>query len=123
MLIAAKAGVRGGRSVVFFAQGVMANEVITPTFHFTLSPTIAGSKCGQQSAMDPQDKKSLSRSLGEFFGHIWKGVQEPVEGNSGSKQILRQETTEQVRETEQGKVIVRRTVVEELEIPTQPPKN
>ena len=23
-------------------------------------------------------EKSISRSLGEFFGHIWKGVQEPV---------------------------------------------
>lgn len=70
--------------------------------------------------MDPQDKKSLSRSLGEFFGHIWKGVQEPV-GGEPQKQILRQETTEQVRETEHGKVIVRRTVVEELEIPTPTP--
>lgn len=72
--------------------------------------------------MDPQDKKSLSRSLGEFFGHIWKGVQEPV-GQDSQKQILRQETTEQVRDTEHGKVIVRRTIVEELEIPTPPPKN
>ncbi|MBL8877373.1 MAG: hypothetical protein JNM86_16400 [Phycisphaerae bacterium] len=72
--------------------------------------------------MDPQDKKSLSRSLGEFFGHIWKGVQEPV-GQDPQKQILRQETTEQVRDTEHGKVIVRRTIVEELEIPTPPPKN
>lgn len=77
-------------------------------------------------AEDSKDKKSLSRSLGEFFGHIWKGVQEPVEGDmpahTHEKQILRQETIEQVRETEQGKVIVRRTVVEELEIPTPPPK-
>lgn len=74
--------------------------------------------------MGQNDKKTLSRSLGEFFGHIWKGVQEPVEGAGPhpEKQILRQETTEQVRETEQGKVIVRRTVVEELEIPTPPPK-
>jgi hypothetical protein len=71
-----------------------------------------------------QPSKSLSRSLGEFFGHIWKGVQEPVEGTNApaEKQILRQETTEQVRETEAGKVIVRRTIVEELEIPTPPPK-
>ena len=72
---------------------------------------------------EPDQRKSLSRSLGEFFGHIWKGVQEPVEGGApAEKQILRQETTEQVRETASGKVIVRRTVVEELEIPTPPPK-
>src|SRR5262249_5213936 len=25
-------------------------------------------------AMSPKEHKSLARSLGEFFGHIWKGV-------------------------------------------------
>jgi len=98
----------------------MIDEVITPTFH----PRSVDRSCAQQSTMSPTEpdhKKSLSRSLGEFFGHIWKGVQEPVDAPA-EKQILRQETTEQVRETASGKVIVRRTVVEELEIPTPPPK-
>ncbi|MBX3388102.1 MAG: hypothetical protein KF691_01460 [Phycisphaeraceae bacterium] len=76
--------------------------------------------------MDPQGGKSLSRSLGEFFGAIWKGVREPV-GPSGTtppteKRVVRQETSEQVRETVTGNVVVRRTVIEELEIPAKPPK-
>jgi hypothetical protein len=57
--------------------------------------------------------KSLSRSLGEFFGHIWKGVKTPVEGG---KVVVREEAVEEVRETAQGRVIVRRTVVEEMEV-------
>ncbi|MBX3379587.1 MAG: hypothetical protein KF805_05805 [Phycisphaeraceae bacterium] len=71
--------------------------------------------------MATKDSKSLSRSLGEFFGHIWKGVQEPVTPSS-NKQIVRQETTEEVRQTESGKVIMRRTIVDELEVPAKPPK-
>ncbi|MFO0859604.1 MAG: hypothetical protein U0570_03545 [Phycisphaerales bacterium] len=66
--------------------------------------------------MDSGSKKSLSRSLGEFFGHIWKGVKEPVEPE---KRIVRQQTVEEERQTPAGKVIVRRTVVEEMEL--QPP--
>jgi len=108
-------------SSVFFAQGVMIDEVITPTFHSGRLPAPLGIRA-QQSTMDQKDKKSLSRSLGEFFGHIWKGVQEPVGGAAPQIEFQREETTEQVRETEQGKVIVRRTVVEELEIPTPQPK-
>ncbi|MGH7244857.1 MAG: hypothetical protein ACREJD_15695 [Phycisphaerales bacterium] len=72
--------------------------------------------------MDPNSKKSLSRSIGEFFGHILKGVHEPVGTPPTEKHVLRQETTEEVRETEAGKVIVRRTIVEELEIPANDAK-
>ncbi|MBS0190883.1 MAG: hypothetical protein U0573_03185 [Phycisphaerales bacterium] len=63
--------------------------------------------------MGNDEKKSISRSLGEFFGHILKGVKEPVEDR---KLVLRADRTEEVRETESGKVIVRRTVVEEMEV-------
>ncbi len=62
--------------------------------------------------MPDGEKKSLSRSLGEFFGHIWKGVQEPVD----QKMVVRQETSEEVRNTPEGTVVVRRTVVEEMEL-------
>lgn len=72
--------------------------------------------------MDSKADKSLSRSLGEFFGNIWKGVRAPVEPPPAQRQILRHETTEQVRATESGNVIVRRTVIEELEIPAKPPE-
>jgi len=103
----------------------MVFMAITPFFYSSLPS--ARARRAQQSSMpqdptNPSDHKSLSRSLGEFFGHIWKGVQTPVDPPPPQKQILKHETTEQARETEQGKVIVRRTVVEELEIPTPPPK-
>lgn len=61
-----------------------------------------------------EPKKSVSRSLGEFFGHIWKGVTEPVEGER--KIVVREEKSEEVRETPAGTVIVRRTIVEEMEV-------
>lgn len=70
--------------------------------------------------MDQKPDKSLSRSIGEFFGHILKGVRQPVDPPA-TRQIVRQESTEDVRQTEAGKVIVRRTIVEELEIPAKPP--
>lgn len=72
--------------------------------------------------MGQKKDKTLSRSIGEFFGHIWKGVQQPVDSAPAQTQILREETTRQTRETQQGTVILRRTVVEEVEVPTPPSK-
>lgn len=65
------------------------------------------------------DNKSISRSLGEFFGHIWKGVQEPVgeqPAKPEGKMIVREHTEEEIRDTPQGKVVLRRTIVEEMEV-------
>lgn len=81
-----------------------------------------GSAPGNNRRMASRSEKSLSRSIGEFFGHIWKGVKEPIGTEAGEKQILRQETSEEVRATESGNVIVRRTVIEELEVPAKPQK-
>lgn len=91
------------------------------TSHSTITLMAPEHEHNDRSQNGAKDPKSLSRSLGEFFGQIWKGVKEPV-GKEPSKQIVRQETTEEVRETDHGKVIVRRTVIEELEIPTPPPQ-
>lgn len=81
-----------------------------------------GSGARNNPGMASKPDKSLSRSIGEFFGHIWKGVKEPVAPAPGEKQILRQESSEEVLATEAGNVIVRRTIVEELEVPAAPRK-
>ena len=75
-------------------------------------------------------KKTLLRNLGEFFGHIAHGINKPVAGNSPSRQtdtpppispklahaspLIRRETHEQQVLTSQGKVILRRTIIDEV---------
>jgi hypothetical protein len=58
--------------------------------------------------------KSLMRSLGEFFGHIVRGVKAPVEG--AERHEVRREVQEETWETAQGKVTLRRTTIEEVVI-------
>jgi hypothetical protein len=70
-------------------------------------------------------EKSIARSLGEFFGHIWKGVQEPVgqpPAKTEGKMVVHERTEEEVRDTPQGKVVLRRTIVEEMEVVPEPEK-
>ncbi len=59
---------------------------------------------------DPNDK-SLARSLGEFFGHIFHGVK-----TDPSKRVVRTDVTTEERQTPRGKVVLRRTTVEEIEL-------
>jgi hypothetical protein len=60
----------------------------------------------------PNDKdKPLMRSLGEFFGHVWQGVK-----TDPSKKVVRREEEVETRETKDGKVVLRRTVIEEVEV-------
>ncbi|MBS0197877.1 MAG: hypothetical protein JSR77_14070 [Planctomycetes bacterium] len=55
------------------------------------------------------------RSLGEFFGHIWKGVSTDP---SPTKRIeVARKVQEAVRETPDGPVKLRRTTVDEVEVP------
>ncbi len=62
----------------------------------------------------PHDK-SIMRSLGEFVGHIWRGVKTPV-GNV--PKVLRKEVEE--REAAVGpdgeRIILRRTTIDEVEV-------
>ena len=60
-----------------------------------------------------EKKKPLMRSLGEFFGHIAKGITtDPAEGEKPKqKQIVRQ----QIEEEDRGDMILRRTTIEEIE--------
>lgn len=57
----------------------------------------------------PQRKKTLARNLGEFFGHIIKGVKsDPARPK---KQVVRKE----VEEEDRGDMVLRRTTIEEVE--------
>lgn len=55
----------------------------------------------------------LMRSLGQFVGHIAKAVKTDV---SSERREVSRTVEEEERETEGGKVTLRRTVIEEIEV-------
>ncbi len=61
----------------------------------------------------PRDDKPLARSLGEFVGHIWHSVRGDV---SRDRREVRRTVEEEERDTPAGKVVLRRTTIEEIEI-------
>jgi hypothetical protein len=63
----------------------------------------------------PDARKSLMRSLGEFVGHIRHGLRTPVEPDPRS---ARRVTTDEavVEASDERTVVVRRTVIEEVEV-------
>lgn len=63
----------------------------------------------------PDESKGIMRSLGEFFGHIARGI--ASDGRPPSRRtVISEETTEQEKTAADGqRVILRRTVVEEVE--------
>lgn len=66
--------------------------------------------------MNGQKKKPLMRLLGEFVGHVAHGVKaDPTKGSQAHE--VRRETTEEVKETAQGQVVLRRTTIEEVVLP------
>ena len=60
---------------------------------------------------EPAPRKSIARSLGEFFGHIVQGVK-----TDPAAPASRREVNRVVREEDQGEVILRRTVIDEVEL-------
>ena len=61
--------------------------------------------------MAKRPNKSLMRNLGEFFGHIARGVtSDPAKGDRRKAEVNR--TTEERRE---GNMILRRTTIDEIE--------
>ncbi|MCC5787338.1 MAG: hypothetical protein EA423_00245 [Phycisphaerales bacterium] len=56
----------------------------------------------------------LMRSLGQFVGHIAKAVKTDV--SSTERREVSRTVEEEERETEGGKVTLRRTVIEEIEV-------
>jgi hypothetical protein len=63
----------------------------------------------------PQKPTSLARSLGQFFGHLWTSTTKPAPGNP--KVEVRRETTQHQVDTPTGPVTLRRTTIEEIELP------
>lgn len=63
------------------------------------------------------DEKPLMRSLGEFFGEIWKGVRTDP---SRPGRISKRRVEERVEQTSEGPVILRRTIIEEVIVPPRP---
>lgn len=62
-----------------------------------------------------QSNKSLMRSLGQFVGHIAKGLTAPT-GRATTHEV-RRSIEEEERETPAGRVTLRRTVIEEITLP------
>ncbi|MBX3359700.1 MAG: hypothetical protein KF745_14870 [Phycisphaeraceae bacterium] len=63
--------------------------------------------------MPTPPRKSIARSLGEFFGHIIKGAGADV---SRDRKVVSQKVEEQTKDTPEGKVTLRRTTIEEVEL-------
>ncbi len=84
--------------------------------------------CGSRAAstlllMAPKPDKSLMRSLGEFFGHIARGIKTPVNAPpppSPTRREVKREIEEETRETPTGKMTLRRTTIEEVVIHPSP---
>ena len=64
-------------------------------------------------------RKTLMRSIGEFVGHIAHAVKTPAP--KGEKREVRREVEIEDRETAQGKVTLRRTTIEEIEVQPDEP--
>jgi hypothetical protein len=64
--------------------------------------------------MTTQPPKSLMRSLGEFFGHIVRGVKQPVA--PGPREVRRESEERSLP----GGVVLRRTTIEEVEVRNEP---
>lgn len=72
----------------------------------------------------PEPRKSLARSLGEFVGHIAAGIRADPASPDAARRV---QTTAHQELDDQGRtIVVRRTVIEEVEVrptgatPTEP---
>ncbi|HCT46312.1 MAG: hypothetical protein CMJ35_10235 [Phycisphaerae bacterium] len=67
--------------------------------------------------MSKNDKDiSISRAVGQFFGHLWGSASKPVERDEPVRHEVRRETEESQGELDGKKVVLRRTTIEEVEI-------
>jgi hypothetical protein len=68
----------------------------------------------------PKQPKSVMHSLGAFFGHIVRGVKTPVQPAKPERREVRREVETETRDTPQGRVVLKRTTIEEIEV--RPPE-
>ena len=86
----------------------------------------------QPPGRPPEDREAgLARNLGRFFGAVKRGFTQPVKPgrpDDPRRVETRRQATEEQRETPHGPVTLRRTVIEEVEMPPrttgqQPPRS
>jgi hypothetical protein len=65
-------------------------------------------------------KKTLMRSLGEFFGHVARGVTAPVKPKKPATTVVREQVEEARVETPAGPMTLRRRTIDEVEVPEVP---
>ena len=58
-------------------------------------------------------------SLGQFFGHVWKGITHDPHHPRAAR-VVHRETQHEQRDTPQGKVVLRRTLIEEVVLDGEP---
>lgn len=63
-------------------------------------------------------KKPIIRSLGEFFGHIARGIKTPVDPK---RKVIREHIEEKSVETPEGPLTLRRRTIDEVELPPRKP--
>ena len=71
---------------------------------------------GRQNDQHPKKDISLSRAVGQFFGHLWGASTRPVPKDEPQREQIRHETQEAEGEINGQKVVLRRTTIEEIEI-------
>ena len=66
--------------------------------------------------MSKDDKDiSISRAVGQFFGHLWGASTKPVAKDEPRRHEVKRETQEAEGEIDGKKVVLRRTTIEEVE--------
>jgi hypothetical protein len=58
---------------------------------------------------------SISRAVGQFFGHLWGATTKPVGKGEPERREVKRETQEGEGELNGKKVVLRRTTIEEVE--------
>jgi hypothetical protein len=67
----------------------------------------------------PDSNDSIVRNIGKFTGEIWRAIKAPVPTSSKETHEVRRTVETDVQETDEGKVTLRRTTIEEIEIRSQ----
>ena len=67
----------------------------------------------------PTEPKTLMRNLGEAFGHLWKAATTNVTTDI-ERTTIKREVEETHHDSPEGRVTVRRTTIEEIEIEPTP---
>lgn len=66
--------------------------------------------------MKDQKNISISRSVGQFFGHLWGATTKPVDSEKSQSQVVNQSHESAEGELEGKKIVLRRTTIDEIEI-------